>query len=120
MTVQTTIAPGRPAPGPVLHEEETAEEVLLCLLEGIDLTQVQAETVFGALVAGRLDDPTIAAMLVALRLKGETTDELIGGARALRAGDAIRRASASSSRRNIIPASNMPDRRAMRSRCGRS
>ncbi|MCA1750058.1 MAG: anthranilate phosphoribosyltransferase, partial [Sphingomonadales bacterium] len=78
----------RPAsePGPTIEEE--AEEALLCLLEGVDLTRSQAKVLFGALVAGRLDDPTIATMLTALRLKGETTDELIGGAKALRAADA--------------------------------
>ena len=85
MTAQTAIA-ARPAPMP--NDEEQVEEALLCLLEGVDLTERQAETMFGALVAGKLDDPTIAAMLAALRLKGETTDELIGGAKALRAADA--------------------------------
>lgn len=88
MTVQTTIAKSRAAPGPVLSSEDAAEEALLCLFEGVDLSQKQAETLFGVLVAGKLDDPTIAAMLAALRLKGETTDELIGSAKALRAADA--------------------------------
>ncbi|MGQ0588329.1 MAG: anthranilate phosphoribosyltransferase, partial [Sphingosinicella sp.] len=34
------------------------------------------------------DEPSIAALLIALKLKGETGDELIGAARALRAADA--------------------------------
>ena len=45
-------------------------------------------SLFEALVEGRLDDPAIAALLIALKIKGETTDELIGAARALRAADA--------------------------------
>ena len=51
-------------------------------------TRPQAERLFEALVAGRLDEPAIAALLIALKIKGETTDELIGAARALRAADA--------------------------------
>jgi len=54
---------------------------------GEHLSQAEAEGLFTALVEGRLDDTAIAAMLVALRIKGETTDELIGAARALRAAD---------------------------------
>jgi anthranilate phosphoribosyltransferase len=64
-----------------------AGEELLAIYAGEDLSAGQAESLFGALVAGSLDDAQIAAMLVALRLKGETTHELIGAARALRAAD---------------------------------
>jgi anthranilate phosphoribosyltransferase len=41
--------------------------------------------VFTALVAGAFDDGQIAGLLTALKLKGETSQELIGAARALRA-----------------------------------
>jgi anthranilate phosphoribosyltransferase len=54
---------------------------------GEHLSEGEAEGLFTALVEGRLDDPAIAAMLVALRIKGETRDELVGAARALRAAD---------------------------------
>lgn len=64
------------------------EEALAALFAGQSLSQGEAELLFGELVAGRLDDPAIAAMLVALKIKGETADELIGAARALRAADA--------------------------------
>ena len=67
--------------------EEPHERALARLYEGSSLTQIEAEQLFGELVAGRLPEPSIAAMLVALRLKGETADELIGAARALRAAD---------------------------------
>jgi anthranilate phosphoribosyltransferase len=65
-----------------------AEEALAALFAGRSLNQAEAELLFGELVAGRLDEPAIAAMLIALKLKGEATDELIGAARALRAADA--------------------------------
>lgn len=63
------------------------EDILGLLYAGEDLAQAETETLFRALVAGELDDAAIAAMLVALKLKGETADELIGAARALRAAD---------------------------------
>ncbi|HEX8655041.1 MAG TPA: anthranilate phosphoribosyltransferase [Allosphingosinicella sp.] len=55
---------------------------------GESLCEADAEALFRALVEGRLEAPSIAAMLIALRLKGETVEELTGAARALRAADA--------------------------------
>jgi anthranilate phosphoribosyltransferase len=66
---------------------EPREDALARLYAGEPLNQAEAETLFGALVQGLLDEPTIAAMLVALRIRGETADELIGAGRALRAAD---------------------------------
>lgn len=62
-------------------------EALAKLFGGHDLAAAEAEALFGSLVDGALNEAQIAAMLVALRLKGETGDELIGAARALRAAD---------------------------------
>lgn len=67
---------------------DPADAALGRLYSGESLAAAEAETLFGALVAGRLGEPAIAAMLIALRLKGETADELTGAARALRAADA--------------------------------
>jgi anthranilate phosphoribosyltransferase len=64
------------------------EEILSRLYSGGDLAAAEAETLFSALVGGLLDEPTIAAMLIALRLKGESSEVLIGAARALRCADA--------------------------------
>jgi anthranilate phosphoribosyltransferase len=64
-----------------------ADDALARLYAGQSLSEAEAETLFGALVEGRLAEPTIAAMLIALRLKGETAEELTGAARALRAAD---------------------------------
>ncbi|MGZ8360366.1 MAG: hypothetical protein ACXWUX_07575, partial [Allosphingosinicella sp.] len=69
-------------PQPVTDEETDA---LASLFSGQALSAASAESLFRDLVEGQLDEPAIAAMLVALRLKGETVDELIGAARALRA-----------------------------------
>src|SRR6185503_728098 len=66
---------------------ESAADILSLLYAGAPLGQDQAESLFAALVRGELDDPAIAAMLVALKVRGETVDELIGAARALRAAD---------------------------------
>ncbi|HEY9555037.1 MAG TPA: anthranilate phosphoribosyltransferase [Allosphingosinicella sp.] len=73
---------------PEATQEDAVEAALVRLYAGESLTQAGAESLFTELVEGRLSEPAIAAMLVALRLKGETTDELIGAARALRAFDA--------------------------------
>jgi anthranilate phosphoribosyltransferase len=74
----------------VLATSETplAQAALARLYTGESLAEAEAEALFAELVAGDLPEPAIAAMLVALRLKGETAEELIGAARALRAADA--------------------------------
>ena len=74
------------APLPLALAEDV-EVALSRLYSATSLTQEAARALFAELVGGRLAEPVIAAMLVALRLKGETTDELIGAARALRAAD---------------------------------
>ena len=78
MTANLAIPAFEPAPAP-------AEQALDLLYAGQSLTAEQAKALFAELVAGRLAEPSIAALLIALRLKGETADELIGAARALRA-----------------------------------
>lgn len=63
------------------------EDALARLYAGQPLCEAEAEALFARLVAGDLAEPEIAAMLIALRLKGETAAELTGAARALRAAD---------------------------------
>lgn len=53
------------------------------LLDAYDLSSEEALHLFERLVLGRLEPAEIAATLIALRMKGETTDEMIGAARAL-------------------------------------
>ena len=55
------------------------------LLSGEDLPIDDAEHLFERLVIGKLEPAEIAAMLIALRMKGETAEEMIGAARALSA-----------------------------------
>ena len=65
--------------------DECESDVLARLYAGESLTQDEAERLFASLVDGRMAEPAIAAMLVALKIKGETKEELIGAATALRA-----------------------------------
>ena len=53
------------------------------LLSGEDLNIDEAEHLFARLVIGRLEPAEIAGMLIALRMKGETPEEMIGAAHAL-------------------------------------
>ncbi len=55
------------------------------LLAGEDLISADAEHLFERLVIGKLEPAEIAGMLIALRMKGETAEEMIGAARALSA-----------------------------------
>lgn len=67
--------------------EDPVQTALEHLYGGEALDRDSSERLFSELVQGNLSDAAIASMLVALRLKGETADELIGAALALRAAD---------------------------------
>ena len=63
------------------------------LLTGEDLPIDDSEHLFERLVLGKLEPAEIAGMLIALRMKGETAEEMIGAAQALqRRGVAVRAA----------------------------
>jgi anthranilate phosphoribosyltransferase len=55
------------------------------LLSGEDLPMEDAQHLFERLVLGKLEPAEIAGMLIALRMKGETPEEMVGAARALSA-----------------------------------
>ena len=67
--------------------EALVDTALARLFGGETLDAEASELLFGEIVAGRLPEPSIAGMLIALRLRGETAEEMIGAARALRAAD---------------------------------
>src|SRR6266700_2678645 len=70
------------------HEHDPLQRVtkpLPKLLTGEDLPIEDAEHLFERLVLGRLEPAEIAGMLIALRMKGETADEMIGATQALSA-----------------------------------
>ncbi len=54
------------------------------VIEGKNLSEAQAEAVMGQIMSGQATSAQLGGLLVALRLKGETVDEVTGFARAMR------------------------------------
>jgi anthranilate phosphoribosyltransferase len=59
-------------------------EALEKLVAGEDLSRVEAEAAMEQILLGAASDAQIAGLLTALRMKGETVDELVGFATAMR------------------------------------
>ena len=59
-------------------------EVFDLLLAGAALSQDQARSVMGEIMAGKATEAQIAALLTALRAKGETAEEMTGFVEAMR------------------------------------
>ena len=68
---------------PALPADVPVPNPLPKLLSGEDLPIDDAQHLFERLVLGRLEPAEIAGMLIALRMKGETAEEMIGAAHAL-------------------------------------
>ena len=62
----------------------TIQEALDRLLNGESLSRAETRLVMGAIMAGETTPAQIGGFLVALRLKGETADEIAGAAEAMR------------------------------------
>jgi anthranilate phosphoribosyltransferase len=62
----------------------TMQEALARLLDGHDLSRAQARAVMNEVMEGDATPAQIGGLLVALRLKGETADEIAGCAEAMR------------------------------------
>ncbi len=111
------------------------------VLEGSILSESEAEQLMHALMGGELTPVQIAGVLMALRTRGETLDELVGFARAMRAlavrvpapplslldtcgtgGDAIKTWNLSTAIAFVVAAAGVPvakhGNRAVSSRCG--
>jgi anthranilate phosphoribosyltransferase len=67
-----------------LDSDRNSELAISRLLDGKDLDRSESEALFCRIVEGQLPDPLMSAAFVALRIKGETSEELIGAALALR------------------------------------
>ena len=61
------------------------KEAIAKLVERTDLSRKECETVMGEIMEGRASAAQISAFLIALRMKGETPDEIAGCAKAMRA-----------------------------------
>jgi len=67
---------------PALHDAD-AEDAIARLFDGENLDRSAARQLFSRIVEGSLSEPLMAAAFVALRVKGENAQELIGAAEAL-------------------------------------
>ena len=61
------------------------QDALAQLLDGKDLSRAEARRVMDAIMSGAATPAQIGGFLVALRLKGETAEEIAGSAEAMRA-----------------------------------
>ena len=61
------------------------QETLGKLVQGVDLSAAEAESAMRAIMAGEASPAQIGAFLMGLRRKGETVEEILGCARAMRA-----------------------------------
>ncbi len=61
------------------------QPLLDILFQGKALTREQTANLFSALIQGEMNDASMAGMLMALKMRGETIDEISGAADAMRA-----------------------------------
>lgn len=60
------------------------QEILRRLIAGERLSEQEAELAFERILTGKADEAQIGAMLALMKQRGAATDELVGGARAMR------------------------------------
>ena len=60
------------------------QEAIKDLIAGVDLGRARTRAVMDQIMSGQATDAQIGAFLVALRIKGETIDEIAGGAEVMR------------------------------------
>lgn len=61
------------------------QQAIAKVVEGVDLTEAEAEQAMATIMEGKATPSQIAAYITALHIKGETVDEIVGSARAMRA-----------------------------------
>lgn len=59
-------------------------DALAAVIDGVDLSREESTAVMDEIMSGRCTDAQIGAFLVALRIKGETVDEIAGAASVMR------------------------------------
>jgi anthranilate phosphoribosyltransferase len=64
-------------------EEKMITEAIQKIVTGIDLTETEMETAMSAVIDGKVPNSQVAAFVTALRMKGETIEEITGAARAI-------------------------------------
>src|SRR5579863_9161551 len=73
------------SPRPKLLQRMILDSLHLIANRGQSLTRAEARDVMAEVLTGKCTDAQIAALLVALRMKGETVEEIVGFAEAIRA-----------------------------------
>src|SRR5579863_9293473 len=76
------------SPRPKLLQRMILDSLHLIANRGQSLTRAEARDVMAEVLTGKCTDAQIAALLVALRMKGETVEEIVGFAEAIRAAAA--------------------------------
>jgi anthranilate synthase/phosphoribosyltransferase len=91
LEMPSSLSPSASSVSRGVAERMSVEEVKMDIKEGIgkvmlgeDLSGEEAEAVMGQIMAGEATPAQIGAFLTALRLKGETVEEITGCARAMR------------------------------------
>ena len=85
MTTTTTQVLGAEITNMGVSPEFGPREALARVIDKEDLSADEMARVVGKIMDGEVSAPLIAALLVALRMKGETVGEVVGAARAMRA-----------------------------------
>lgn len=67
-----------------MNKELQMSNLLSLLVEGQDLTQAQAQGFFDQMIKGECEPAQLASVLTALKIKGETPEEIAGAALAIR------------------------------------
>ena len=68
-----------------MSDSQLLKPYLAQVADGIPLSEAAASEAFGLLMAGQAAPSQIGGLLMALRVRGETVDEIVGAARAMRA-----------------------------------
>jgi anthranilate synthase/phosphoribosyltransferase len=74
----------RPRSAGILSGPVTVQAAIAAATGGVDMTESQAAEVMGRIMDGEATSAQIAALATALRMKGESVDEVTGFARAMR------------------------------------